>query len=80
MISEAVQRVIDHIERHKGRERAMFSIAGLQAVLEENARLRRGLERLASPEAFTVPRMTNEEERARMFYAEAVLRGEEPRP
>jgi hypothetical protein len=30
----AIQRVRDHVERHKGKERAPFSIAGLRAVLE----------------------------------------------
>ena len=36
--------------------------------------LRKGLQRLASPEAFVMSRMTNEEERARMEYAEHVLK------
>lgn len=39
----------------------------------EVERMRHALERLASPEAFIVSRSTTEEERARMFYAEAVL-------
>lgn len=31
----AVQRVRDHVEKHKSRERAFFSIDGLRAVLDE---------------------------------------------
>lgn len=42
-------------------------------ALAENARLREALERLASNEAFIVPRSTTEEEKARMFFAEAAL-------
>lgn len=43
----------------------------------EADRMRHALERLASPEAFIVSRSTTEEERARMFYAEAVLQNVE---
>ena len=32
-----------------------------------------GLKRLRSPEAFVMSKVTNEEERARMFYADEVL-------
>ena len=35
----------------------------------QNTHLREALERLASNEAFTVPRMASDEERARMFFA-----------
>jgi len=45
-----------------------------RAFWNEIERLRAALERLASSEAFTVPRVTNEEERARMFFAEAALK------
>ena len=45
----------------------------LRDARAENERLRAALERLASPEAFVVTRMTTEEEQARMRFAEAAL-------
>ncbi len=50
----------------------------MRAAGAEIERLRRGLRRLASPEAFICSRVTSEEERARMFYAERILNGGEP--
>lgn len=46
----------------------------LEAAEASNKLLEAGLQRLASPEAFTVPRMANDEEQARMHYADDVLR------
>lgn len=39
-IEERIALLRDHIERHKNRERATFSIAGLSVVLDEIEQLR----------------------------------------
>ena len=44
-------------------------------AIAEIERLRAGLERLASPEAFDITRTTTIEERMRMKYADEVLNG-----
>lgn len=50
--------------------------ADAETILARVARLLAGLERLASPEAFTVSRMASKEETARMKFAQSVIEGE----
>lgn len=37
---EKIERIREHVEKHKDRERAMFTVAGVRALLDELSRLR----------------------------------------
>jgi hypothetical protein len=39
-----VEKIREHVEKHKDRERAMFTVAGVSALLDELDRLREALE------------------------------------
>lgn len=63
--------------RYRAKQAAERIIKAMDDKDTEIARLRKGLERLASCEAFYMSKVASEEERARMFYAEAILDGTE---
>ena len=53
--------------------RGKSALPELAALRAKNEKLRDALKRLASPEAFVISRPTNEEDRARMIFAEQAL-------
>lgn len=54
-------------------------LAMYEKAVSENERLRAGLERIALPIAFHVPKLCDPEHTARMFYAKAILDGADPK-
>lgn len=67
----------DLLARAEAAERVANKMTDLYHAAEACAeRLERALERLASPEAFISARMANEEETARMHFAQAALNQE----